>query len=147
MGAAPVDPGTNYCSAVAYSTGATGVMSATGSAFVADNDLTLVASSLPTNSFAFFLVGQTQGFVPNPGGSAGNLCSGGARGRCLGSLGSTGTTGTLQYQLDLEAIPGPTSTYSLKSGDRLYFQWWHRDVTPAGQPGSNFTNGLEIDFQ
>ena len=73
--------GINYCSANPNSTGATGSISATGSDQAGLNDLTLTAGDLPTNSFGFFLASQTQSQVANPGGSAGNLCLGGAIGR------------------------------------------------------------------
>ena len=68
--------GTSYCGpAVANSTGSPATISADGSALVTDDDVTLIADDLPMNSFGFFLTSQTQGFVANPGGSSGNLCS------------------------------------------------------------------------
>ncbi|MEM1447551.1 MAG: hypothetical protein AAGI22_00490 [Planctomycetota bacterium] len=147
MGASPVDPGTNYCSAVANSTGATGVMSATGSAFVADNDLTLVASSLPTNSFAFFLVGQTQGFVPNPGGSAGNLCMIGSIGRYVApsQIANSGALGEVQLTIDNAMTPTGAGFAAIAAGETWNFQCWHRDSV-GGTATSNFTDGLEVLF-
>ena len=70
--------GTNYCGpAVPNSSGQSATVTGQGSATVADNNLTLVASALPVNKFGYFLVSGTQGFIANPGGSQGNLCLGG----------------------------------------------------------------------
>jgi len=79
--------GTSYCGpAVNNSTGNPGVITATGSAIAANNDVTLRASSLPNNSNGFFLTSTNQGFVANPGGSSGNLCLGSSIGRYVGPV-------------------------------------------------------------
>ena len=140
--------GMNYCMANANSTGVAGVISATGSTLVSDNDITLVASNLPTNAFGFFLTSQSQSFVMNPGGSSGNLCLGGAIGRYVGAgqIGNTGSTGELMLAIDLTNVPQPTGSVSVIPGETWNFQAWFRDSTGTGAT-SNFTDGLQLDFQ
>ena len=66
----PTGIGTTYCNpAVPNSTGVGATLTAIGSTTLADNDLTLVASSLPQNSFGYFLNSMTQGSMPMAGGS------------------------------------------------------------------------------
>lgn len=139
--------GTQYCTTNPNSTGASGVMSASGSAGVVANDLTLRGSDLPPNSFGFFLVSDTQGFVANPGGSEGNLCLSGAVGRYVGAgqIQNSGTAGEISLLIDNQMIPSPTGFSAVMAGDILNFQAWHRD-TNMGTPVSNFTNGLEVTF-
>jgi hypothetical protein len=140
--------GSNYCLANANSTGVTADMTAMGSIAVADNDLTLVASSLPNNAFGFFVVSANQGFVMNPGGSSGNLCLSGAVGRYVGpgQIQNTGMAGGFSLAADLTTIPSPTGPIATMGGDTWNFQAWFRDSSPMG-PTSNFTDGLQITFQ
>ena len=141
-------PGANYCSANLNSTGVAGEISAMGSAIATANDLTLIASSVPPLAFGFFLASQTQGLVPNPGGSSGNLCVTGAVGRYVGSgqIQQSTSAGTFELSIDLNMTPQPTGFVSIAAGETWNFQGWHRDTGPAG-PTSNFTNGLSLDFQ
>ncbi|MEM6674153.1 MAG: hypothetical protein AAF726_15010 [Planctomycetota bacterium] len=142
--------GTNYCTAVANSTGVTGTISALGSAVAADNDVTLVASDLPINTFGFFLTGETQGLVMMPGGSTGNLCLGvgGNIGRYVGpgQVQNSGQAGEFELAINLDQTPTPTGLVSVTAGETRNFTTWHRDSV-GGQATSNFTNGLEISFQ
>ena len=139
--------GTNYCTAVANSTGSTGDISATGSTIAANNDVTLMASALPNNAFGFFLTSMTQGFIANPGGSTGNLCLGGSIGRYVGpgQVQNTGTVGSFSLVLNLNQTPSPTGFVAISTGQTWNFQAWHRDQI-AGTATSNFTDGLEISF-
>ncbi len=140
--------GTNYCLAAVNSTGVAGVMSASGSLNVVDNDVTLMASDLPNSAFGFFIVSGNQGFVMMPGGSSGNLCISGAIGRYVGpgQIQNTGATGAFSLPIDLTAIPSPTGPVMTAPGMAWNFQAWFRDSSPAG-PTSNFTDGLEVTFQ
>lgn len=146
--AGPPTLGTNYCTANNNSTGTTGLMSATGSALLASNNVTLRASRLSLNSFGFFLTSRTQGFVANPGGSAGNLCIGGAIGRYVGpgQIKNSGSSGEITLAINLTAMPTPVGPVAAAVGETWNFQSWHRDVV-AGSPISNFTNGLALLFQ
>ena len=142
-----VSVGTAYCQANVNSTGVTGVLSASGSAVVSANDLTLEASSLPNNSFGFFLVGRDGGFIANPGGSAGNLCLGGSIGRYVGpgQIKNAGASGTFSLLIDLTQVPQPTGFAAIAGGQTWRFQTWHRDAV-GGTVTSNFTHGLEVSF-
>ncbi|MEM6671811.1 MAG: hypothetical protein AAF726_03150 [Planctomycetota bacterium] len=143
-----IEVGTNYCIANANSTGQPGVISAIGSSAALDNDVTLIASELPTNSFGYFLTSQVQGFVSMPGGSAGTLCLVGAIGRYTGAgqIQSSGLLGRFALTLDLTVTPTPTGFVNVSPGETWYFQAWHRDAV-GGQVTSNFTDGLQVDFQ
>ncbi|MEZ6014621.1 MAG: hypothetical protein R3F49_05880 [Planctomycetota bacterium] len=138
----------NYCGpAVANSTGASAVMSATGSFIVANNDTTIACDSMPTNAFSFFITSRTQGFSMMPGGSSGNLCLAGAIGRFTGpgQIQNSGGTGRVQLALNLTQQPTPTGLVSVVSGDTWNFQCWFRDAS-MGTATSNFSDGIEISF-
>lgn len=139
--------GTNYCVANANSAGAVAVMGASGSSVAASNDLTLEATDLPPNSFCFFLTSQTQGFVQNPGGSQGNLCLGGAIGRFVGpgQIVNSGASGVASLAIDLTQQPTPTGPVTVTAGQSWSFTTWYRD-SAGGAPTSNFSDGLEIQF-
>ena len=146
--AAPGAIGTNYCTANANSTGVAASMGASGSSVIAQNDLVLEASDLPVNSFGFFLVSQTQGFVAGPGGSQGNLCLGGAIGRYVGpgQIQNSGAAGMISLPIDNQQVPQPTGFTTITSGQTWNFQLWNRDAV-GGSATSNFTDGYEITFQ
>ena len=139
--------GTAYCSANPNSTGVSGGLFAEGSTTVADNNLMLTAFDLPNNTLGFFIVSPTQVFIPNINGSAGNLCVGPSIGRGVGgSIFNTGTTGGATVTADLLAMPTPTGPVVVVPGDTWNFQAWHRDNV-GGSVTSNFTHGLEVNFQ
>ena len=140
--------GTTYCNSLANSTGAISSLSASGSVVVTTNDLTLTAADLPTFSFGFFLASQTQGNVPNPGGSEGVLCLGGAIGRFVGpgEIKNSGSGGEFSLTLDLTRIPSPTGFVTALPGETWNFQAWHRDSV-GGVAVSNFTDGLSASLQ
>jgi hypothetical protein len=143
----PFSIGTPYCMAANNSTGAPGSLAAAGSVVVSVNDLTLTTAALPANSFGFYLTSRTQGFVTNPGGSAGNLCLGGAIGRYVGpgQIQNSGGAGSFELPLDLTMTPQPTGFVQIFTGETWNFQTWFRDSV-GGTATSNFTNGLEISF-
>ncbi|QDV06957.1 hypothetical protein Poly30_24750 [Planctomycetes bacterium Poly30] len=140
--------GTSYCTANPNSTGQSARIRATGSATAADNDVTLLADSLPQLAFCFFITSQAQGFVMNPGGSSGNLCLSGAVGRYVGSgqIQNSGLGGMISLPLDLTATPTPTGFVSVMASETWSFQAWYRDSSPSG-PTSNFTDGYSVTFQ
>ncbi len=136
--------GTNYCGpAVPNSSGQSAIVTGQGSATVADNNVTLVASALPANKFGYFLVSATQGFIANPGGSQGNLCLSGKTARYSGNILFSGSAGTYQMAVDLTLLPPPINL-AVSSGDTWNFQTWFRDSNPTNT--SNFTDGLSILF-
>lgn len=139
----PTPIGTNYCTANPNSTGVPGVISATGSVAVVDNDVTLHCADLPPGQFGIFVVAQaTDSVVVNDG----VLCLGGPIGRYNLDVFQIDGGGEASLAIDLTMIPTPSAFVAAAPGDTWYFQAWHRDGTPA-MPSSNFTDGLQIDFQ
>ena len=126
----------------------TALTQANGSNVVVDNSLTLETTRLPLNAFAFYLTSRTQGFVQNPGGSAGNLCLSGAIGRYVGpgQIQNSGMTGGFQYMIDLNVHPTPTGIVQVQAGQTWNFQCWHRDSV-GGAAVSNFSDAISIGFQ
>ncbi|MEM9382269.1 MAG: hypothetical protein AAGB93_20100 [Planctomycetota bacterium] len=146
--AAPGGPlGTPYCSAVPNSTGVVGATLGFGLAAPAQNDFNLIASGLPTQTFGYFLVSPSRGFVAGPGGSSGNLCLSGPIGRFVasGQILATDFAGEIAIPVDLTELPSPTGPLAVQAGQTWNFQFWHRDASPSGAT-SNFTRGLEVTF-
>ena len=141
--------GTSFCGpAATNSSGAPALMTLTGSPAVSMNALTLNCGSMPLNAFGFFLVSQTQGFVSNPGGSAGSLCLSGAIGRYVGAgqILNSGTAGSISLPVDLTMVPQPTGFVSVQAGETWNFTSWFRDAI-NGVATSNFAQGVELVFQ
>ena len=140
--------GAVFCSAVPNSTGFSGRIDAEGSDVLLDDDVTLVASSLPANSNGYFLTSRLPGFVANPGGSSGNLCLGGAIGRYTGpgQIQNSGALGTFSLMLDLNNLPSPTGGVMAQVGQTWHFQAWFRDSI-LGTATSNFTDGVAVTFR
>ena len=137
--------GTAYCDpANSNSTGQPALISASGSAVAADNDVLLSAAQLPASQFGYFVNAQAQGLVQPPG-SQGNLCLSGGIGRYNAFVLNSGATGEFSLQLDLTNTPTPGGPVSVQAGESWYFQAWYRDVNPT--PTNNFTNGVCILFQ
>ncbi|MEM9381328.1 MAG: hypothetical protein AAGB93_15350 [Planctomycetota bacterium] len=138
--------GTSYCGpANPNSTGSGAVIEAFGSASVATNELTLRASSLPAQSFGYFLTGRTAGVTMNPGSSQGTLCFTGTVGRFDALVQNSGAAGVIEIPVDLTALPQPTGAVAALPGETWYFQAWFRDANPT--PTSNFSDGVEIVMQ
>ena len=137
--------GEPYCMAAPNSTGGAGVIEGDGTAFLALNNLELVAKNLPTSQTGFFVVSSTQAFVTNVGGGQGNLCVGASTGRYLGQVGNSGTAGEIRLVVDASAIPQPTTNQAALPGDTWNFQCWHRDQNPSQT--SNFTSGYSVTFR
>lgn len=135
------------CPGAANSTGNPGLLTCTGLPALSFGSLTLQASQLPTNATAYFMTSTTPAYVPNAGGSPGNLCLGGAIGRFLGaSVQNTGSTGTAALTIDLTSLPSPTGTISAILGEVRYFQLWHRDSV-GGVATNNFTEAIGFEIQ
>lgn len=139
--------GVPFCAPVDNSTSRPGRMSAIGSTEVAQNNVTLIASQLPNNSFGYFLASRSQGLVNQPGGSQGVLCLGGSVGRFVGpgQIQSSGSIGVFDLGLDLGQMPTPNGLIQVLAGETWNFQTWYRDSV-QGAATSNFTEGLEVNF-
>jgi hypothetical protein len=139
--------GTTYCGPAPVNvTGFPGVISATGSATVANNDLTLRATQLPTNTLAWFIASETQGFVANPGGCVGNLCLSGVISRFNWFPMDTGPFGEISLQVDLTNIPSPAGWTMITAGTTWNFQALYRDAV-AGVGATNLSDALSIQFR
>lgn len=144
--AQPVGPilGENYCVGVTNSTGVGGTLFGAGTKFIANNDFTLTATSVPANTFGLFVVSDTQGFVPSVPNSQGIVCLGGATGRYNSQLGNSGPFGVIPLTVDLTAVPTANGPANTLPGQTWNFQCWYRDSNPT--PTSNFTDGYTITF-
>lgn len=138
--------GSEYCTAVANSTGQRGELRAFGSSLVSANEVLLCASSIPPGAFGYLLSSDDQGDTYPLGTSQGRLCLGGFIGRHIGpgQVQRAGAWGSLSFTVDLAALPTPFGAIALQPGDTWNFQVWHRDANPA--PTSNFTVALNIPF-
>jgi len=137
--------GPQYCTANNNSTGVPSAIVAIGTGSLGQDDVVLQMSSMPNNSFGFFITSMTQGFVANPAGSQGNLCLSGAIGRYVGSgqIQNSMGTGMISLPISWSMIPQPTMTVSGMVGETWNFQGWHRDSV-MGMATSNFSNGVSV---
>ncbi len=139
--------GTNFCQPNTNSTGLAATMTSFGSATTANNELFLGTTGMPNNSFGFYITSTTADFVALAGGSAGNLCLGGAIGRGVGGqIYNSGSNGSFSTIVNLFAMPTPTGSVPVMPGDTWLFQTWHRDAV-GGSTTSNFSDGHSITFQ
>ncbi len=137
--------GNNYCGpANLNSTSQPAAISAYGVAQAGGQPLTLTAAQMPANQFGYFIVSTTQGFVPNPGGSQGNLCLDGRIGGFTQDVKLSGAGGEFSIDVDTLAIPQPGGPVAIQPGETWNFQAWFRDKNPGNT--SNFTDGISILF-
>ena len=136
--------GAPYCGpAVANSSGAPASLALSGSPNASDADVVMEVRELPPNQFSLPLASLDQGFVPNPGGSAGNLCLGGSIGRFNALITSSGANGAFDVALPIGSFPPPLT--QVMAGETWNFQVWFRDFTLIQT--SNYTNGVSLTFQ
>lgn len=137
--------GVQYCGSAVNSTGSRGEMSGYGSTLTGRNNLDVTASSLPPGAIGFFLISQARGFVPQPGGSMGNLCLSGDIGRYVapGQIRTATPAGTISLNIDFTTIPSPSGPVAGQPGQIWHIQLWHRDNV-NGQSTSNLTSGLDF---
>lgn len=135
------------CAGAANSTGAPGLLLATGAEERAIGDLTIFANGLPVDATTMFIAGFAGGFVPGAGGSEGNLCISGHIGRYSGAseVRVASASGRAALALDLDRIPTPGGPIVLLAGQTIHFQAWYRDATPL--PTSNFTSAVAVTLQ
>ena len=133
------------CAGVPNSTGSQGHLGAVGRSAVGENRLTLTAWDLPTDAFGYFLLSRTPDFVPQAGGSVGNLCLGGSIGRAVNQIFQVPASGRAQIALDLTDLPQPQGGVAAQVGETWYAQAWHRDSV-SGTATSNFTAAISVDF-
>ena len=139
--------GPNYCTANVNSKSQFAVMSVSGSPIITDNNFTITASQMPAGEWGYFLMAETQGFIPMVGGSAGNLCLGfpfyrfNNAGNGTGMVLNSGPTGTFSFSPNLTNLP---QNVVFMIGETWDFQAWYRDGAAST---SNFTDGIEVMFR
>jgi choice-of-anchor B domain-containing protein len=138
--------GQSYCQANVNVSGFAAYIDATGSNVLANNDLVLTAHDVSPNANGYFITAQSSAFVPNPGGSAGNLCVGSPAGRYISQLANSGPLGVLTLVVDVTSMPLPNGNVAAQVGESWYFQTWFRDSL-AGLATSNFSRGFAVTFQ
>lgn len=144
--------GSEYCSSVVNSVGRVASLRACGCDEVAENDLVLVASQMPPNTFGFLLTSRDQSAPTVIVNSVGLLCLGGAIGRFVGpgqvmtsSAAGYDGTGTMSVPVDLTRVPTPTGLIAVQAGETWNFQAWYRDVGATTGP-SNLTDAVSVTF-
>ncbi|MCP3918429.1 MAG: hypothetical protein GY711_23030 [bacterium] len=125
VGVSDLNIGTRYCETNLNSSGFRARIYATGSRVLAANDLMLAARQLPPNQFGYFLMSDTQAFVPYFGGSLGILCLGLPIERFSNDVLSSGPLGEVSFALDWTQLPGGLT---VQVGETWNFQYWFRDV-------------------
>ncbi|MEL6714126.1 MAG: hypothetical protein AAFP86_10145 [Planctomycetota bacterium] len=138
----PHGAATGYCTSNPNSSGASAVLSGSGSSSLTLADLTLDATGMPPSQFCLFFFGDGDDFVPGFAGSEGNLCVGGSLFRLNNFIQSTGATGTASLAVPFTGLP---TGASIDPGETWYYQTWFRDVV-GGVQTSNTTTAVEVTF-
>lgn len=141
------DIGVPFCSpGIPNSTGLPGALVLLGREAVAQNDLTLVATSLPPQTFGFFVASRDQAPPVVLAGSQGRLCLGGAIGRSVGGgVQQASAGGVFSTAVDLQAMAQPGGPVAVQPGETWTFQAWHRDANPGTT--SNLTSAKYVTFE
>ncbi len=134
----------NFCVSTGNSSGNACFMGFTGSAGLAANDLTLVASGAPQNTFGIFFYGAGQAFVSFGDGFR-CVSAGGAGIFRLPPAQLTSIFGDALRAVDYGAPPANAGAGQLTAGSSWNFQFWFRDVL-AGGAGFNLSDGLSVTF-
>lgn len=145
---ANLDPvGSTICPGEPNSSALPATLGIAGSDSALDNQATLFVEQMPMQATTLFIGSFSQGFVPNPAGSQGNLCLSGAVGRFNrpGQIMVSGQDGRVALEIDLAILPTPNATVAVMPGQSFYFQAWYRDVNPGAT--SNFSSAIEVVFQ
>ena len=128
------------------STGNPGQLSAQGSTTLSELNLTLEASSLPPNKFAYAL--SSMEFGPGFSFEGPFICLTGFPGRHVETIRNSGAAGTLSIPIDLTAIPTPPGQMvAVMAGQTWSFQVWHRDEFAPPFLISNLTQGVSVQFR
>ncbi|MEM1450778.1 MAG: nidogen-like domain-containing protein [Planctomycetota bacterium] len=144
----PLTVGDDLCSPNATnSTGLPGLLWASGTDNVADNDLTIYCADIPANAFGYLCVSQSTGFLSMPGGSQGDVCISGADvGRYINTPLQVSGAGVASQAVDLTQIPTPRmGPVAALAGETFGWQLWYRDMNPTAT--SNWTNAVRVTFQ
>lgn len=136
------DLGTPTCPGVPNNLGVPAILAVSGSDRAHVGFLDFTARSLPAMSPGVLFAGQQGTFVPNPGGSVGNLCI--TAGIVRAAIVFADAAGEWRATVPLPPA-GATTGIPVTSGSTFHFQAWYRQ--PAVPATSNFTGALRIDFE
>jgi probable HAF family extracellular repeat protein len=139
--------GLPYCGpAQGNSSGQPAEIVARGTNATQPGQLDLVASSIPQQTFGFFLASPVGTPATPVVQSQGRICLGGAIGRFVGpgQILNSGIAGELNFAVPVMAIATPLGSVNAQQGESWFFQAWFRDANPT--PTSNFTNGVQVTF-
>jgi hypothetical protein len=136
-----------YCSSTPNSGSSGGALiAASGSPRVSDDSFTLIATGCAPLQFSYFVMSQSQAFVPGFGGSQGNLCVGAPIVRLnipnTGQVDLTDAVGTRSYSVAWDDVPAAAT---IAPGETWNFQLWFRDTNPTVT--SNTSNGIQVMFR
>lgn len=127
---------------------------ATGSNVALDNNLTLEVSGAPANQNGIFFASQDV-FSIMPANSEGTICIASLTIARFNTVVATDGNGEASFSPDLTSIPfesgGMSMPLAVMAGDRVNFQFWHRDTidNPPMPPmaTSNTSDAISILFQ
>ncbi len=106
----------------------------------------MVRTTLPLNSLGFFIVGMGSDAAPQPGGSQGVLCHGGAGvGRYSKLAAQSTASGEPTLPISPSSLSSPSGPVAALPGQTWNSQAWHRDSV-SGAAASNFTNAVRVRF-
>ena len=131
---------TRYCPSTANSTGVPARIDISGSTSISENQFGLTGSSLPRNTFALAIYGETAAKFPLGDGL---LCispffPGLVRLPVVQVLGN----GSVDVPIDFPDLPAHAQ---ITAGSRWNFQLWYRDAVIGGT-GSNLSDALNVTF-
>jgi hypothetical protein len=139
------DIGISECGSLANSSGRPARLTAHGSPFLSEAEVTLWGRDLPPFSAALFITSETAGFTAHPAGSFGNLCLSAPIGRYVHDVANSGPYGEAVLEIDPLSLPSPTGAMIPMTGETWRFQLWFRDNL-GGQIGSHFSDAVAITF-
>lgn len=129
--------GSVYCLSGVNSTGDRAHITGLGSPVASQEDVTFDVSSLPAESFGYFLMSELTSRVPV---HEGDLCLGGQIKRFSGDVQRAGQEGIVRFSPDVTSLPMGAV---FQPGDTWNFQYWYRDIGPS----SNFSEALSVEFE
>jgi hypothetical protein len=128
---------TNFCTTSPNTVGPGALMGFGGTQSIAANDLVLLATGCPRNTYGIFYLGTQTSLAPFGNGVR---CVGGAVLRW--SVVVTSAAGDASQPIDLTTLP---AGQGVVAGSVRYFQLWYRNPG-AGGMGFNLSDGLEVHF-
>lgn len=139
--------GALLCAGEVNSTGGAAELKLTGSADLADQDLTLNLRGAPPVQTVLYLNSREMGMIANPAGSQGNLCiAGPSLSRMLGAITSADASGASTLPIDLASIETNNGPVAALSGETWFWQAWYRDIA-NGAATSNFSSAVGVTFE